>query len=224
MNELSAQVASESQARAYDGLARVYSCVLSGFALLVSAPILILLCVLVRLDSPGPAIFVQQRLGRNLTPFKIYKLRTMAHGHMTGRTQTEEAVIVSNSDSRITRLGRFLRASSLDELPQLWNILKGDMNVVGPRPLLPDQLPAVPSSYMRRFGVRPGLTGLSQVRGRRGLDWPKQLSSDVEYVECRGLLQDADIIVRTVIQVIARRGIYSADARNWREFIGKNFS
>lgn len=189
-------------------------------ALLLTIPALpvLLVCALaIRLTSPGPALFRQTRLGRDQRPFTILKLRTMAH--RTAIDQIAEGVIAGGTDTRITGIGRFLRASSLDELPQLWNILVGDMSFVGPRPLLPEQLAAVPPEYLDRFNVRPGLTGLAQIRGRRSLDWLDQLAADGEYARTQSLGGDISIALKTFVVVMKREGIYSRAAKNWREYL-----
>ena len=132
--------------------------------------------------------------------------------------QHAEQVVEGNTDSRITPVGRLLRVSSIDELPQLINVLKGDMSLVGPRPILPEQLEVVPEDKMARFDVRPGITGLAQVRGRRSLDWMQQLEYDAEYARNHGMLRDLGILVRTVWVVITGSGIYGDASKNWRAY------
>jgi sugar transferase EpsL len=141
-----------------------------------------------------PVLFAQTRPGLHGQPFTIYKFRTMRHGAGTDA-------------ERLTRLGRFLRATSLDELPELNNVLRGDMSLVGPRPLLMDYLDRYTPTQARRHEVRPGITGLAQVAGRNALDWPTRLALDVEYVDRQSLRLDLAILARTVVQVVRREGI-----------------
>ena len=199
-------------------LKRSADVLLSGIALLLLAPILLLLVLLIRWDSRGPAFFRQQRVGRFQRPFLVLKFRTMVDRPAEEIDQHCEAVVSSNRDPRITRLGRWLRITSLDELPQLWNIFRGEMSFVGPRPVLQEQLEAIPPEFLSRFQVRPGLTGLAQVRGRRSLPWLKQLEADAEYVSRCSLWLDATILVRTVWVVLTGRGIYGDETKNWRAY------
>lgn len=186
--------------------------------LLPAIPVMLLLALLVRLTSPGPALFMQTRLGKDCRPFVLYKLRTMTY-RQEPIDQLHEGVLRTGGDQRITRLGRLLRASSLDELPQLLNIVRGHMSLVGPRPLLPEQLPAIPEAYRGRFHVLPGLTGLAQVRGRRSLDWLDQLAADSEYADRSSFWLDITILFRTIGVVLRRDGVYGKSARNWREYL-----
>lgn len=190
---------------------------ISLVALLLLAPLLGLVALWVRLDSPGPVLFRQSRLGRDGVPFELFKFRSMVVRESVD--QYREAVLEAGRDPRITRAGRWLRASSLDELPQLWNVLRGDMSLVGPRPLLPEQLAAVPAHFRQRLQVLPGLTGLAQVRGRRGLDWPDQLAADCEYVDLLGLWRDLVILVATVRVVVTAHGVYGGAGSNWRAYL-----
>lgn len=187
-------------------------------ALVVLWPLMLVCALWVRLDSPGPVIFRQQRVGSEQAPFTILKFRTMRHRSATAVDQASEEVITAGRDTRITRAGRFLRASSLDELPQLINILRGEMSLIGPRPIIPDQLEAVPLERIDRFHVRPGLTGLAQVSGRRGLDWLEQLALDSEYVRRRSLWLDLKIVLRTAVVVLTAAGVYGGEGSNWRAY------
>ncbi|MCE8034689.1 MAG: sugar transferase [Halomonas sp.] len=190
----------------------------SASALLVLAPLLALIALLIRCDSPGPALFIQRRVGRNLAPFRIYKFRTMQQRDAAAIDPLAEGVIRSGQDPRITRMGRYLRATSLDELPQLFNILKGDMSLVGPRPVLIEQVEAVPDEYMKRFTVRPGLTGLAQVQGRRSLGWLEQLALDVRYTERASVGFDLWLMLATAYVVLTFKDIYGSTERNWRQY------
>jgi lipopolysaccharide/colanic/teichoic acid biosynthesis glycosyltransferase len=199
-------------------IAALLRIVVFGILLLVLSPIFLVLAAWIMLDSPGPAIFSQSRLGRGQRIFRILKFRTMVARRADQIDQVAEGVLVGD-DQRITRAGRFLRRTSLDELPQLWNMLLGEMNVVGPRPLIPEQLPAIPPEHLSRFDVPPGLTGLAQVRGRRSLDWLVQLAADCEYVERRSLWLDLTILARTVAVVFSGSGVYDPKAKNWRDYL-----
>ena len=171
--------------------------------LVLLAPLAAVLAVLVRRDSPGPAIFAQERAGRGMKPFRIYKFRTM-------RTDAEAFGVSPSAgdDPRLTRLGRWLRETSLDEMPQLWNVLRGDMSLVGPRPLYMSQARAFTPRQRRRLEVRPGITGLAQVQGRGQLPHEEKLEIDVQYVERMSLWLDARILVRTVAMGLGRKGVY----------------
>lgn len=197
---------------------RLFDIVSSAAVLLVILPLLLAVALWIKLDSRGPVFFLQQRAGLGGRPFRILKFRTMLHRAPEQIDQHSEHVVSAGRDPRITRAGRFIRATSIDELPQLINILKGDMSVVGPRPVLMEQKEVVPPGYMTRFDVRPGLTGLAQVRGRRSLGWLQQLAFDAEYVEKRGFFYDLGIIFTTVKVVLLGSGIYGGEGLNWRAY------
>lgn len=197
-------------------LKRPIDVVASAAVLAILWPLLLGIAIWVRVDSPGPALFRQQRVGRDRARFNILKFRTMVYRPSDAIDQVAEQVVTGGGDSRITRAGRILRSSSLDELPQLLNILRGEMSLIGPRPILPDQLAAVPEQRHDRFAVRPGLTGLAQARGRRGLDWLEQLTLDSEYVGRCSLWLDIRIVLRTVVVVTRSSGVYGGEGSNWR--------
>lgn len=201
-----------------DWVKRAFDVVFSSLALLVAAPLMVIIALAIVLDSPGRVLFLQRRIGKDRKEFRIMKFRTMIDRDPDSIDQLREQVISEGSDPRITRVGRFLRKTSLDELPQLLNILKGEMSIVGPRPVLPEQLEVVPPEYAVRFDVRPGLTGLAQVRGRRGLGWLEQLQADAEYVRNYGLLYDLKLIFRTVVVVLTGKGVYGGQGQNWRAY------
>ncbi|SEF55696.1 sugar transferase [Billgrantia desiderata] len=196
---------------------RILDVVLSALALLVLSMPMLLIALLIRWDSPGGALFVQRRVGRHLVPFDIYKFRTMHHRRADEIDPLVEGVIDSEH-ARITRIGRVLRATSLDELPQLLNVLKGDMSLVGPRPVLIEQVEAVPARYLNRFSVRPGLTGLAQVRGRRSLGWLQQLELDCHYAERVSIGLDLRLMLATVHVVLTFKDIYGGTEQNWRQY------
>lgn len=197
---------------------RLFDIISSAAVLLVILPLLLAVALWIKLDSRGPVFFLQQRAGLGGKPFRIFKFRTMVHRAPDEIDQLSEQVVSAGRDPRITRAGRLIRATSIDELPQLINILKGDMSVVGPRPVLMEQKEVVPPGYMKRFDVRPGLTGLAQVRGRRSLGWLKQLAFDAEYVEKRGFFYDLGIILITIKVVLLGSGIYGGEGLNWRAY------
>jgi lipopolysaccharide/colanic/teichoic acid biosynthesis glycosyltransferase len=197
-------------------LKRALDIAASAAGLLLLSPLLALTALAIRLDSPGPVLFRQERVGQRRRRFEVVKFRTMTHRERVD--QHAEEVIEANSDARITRVGRLLRIASIDELPQLINVMKGEMSLVGPRPVLPEQLEVVPHDRLSRFDVRPGITGLAQVRGRRSLDWMQQLDYDVEYARSPGVLSDLGILFRTVWVVGTGSGIYGDAAKNWRAY------
>jgi len=201
-----------------DVLKRIFDIVASAMALVLLSPLLVAVAVWIKLDSRGPILFKQRRCGLGGQPFRIFKFRTMVDRAPDEIDQYKEQVISEGQDPRITRVGRFIRATSIDELPQLINILKGDMSVVGPRPVLMEQKEVIPPGYMKRFSVRPGLTGLAQIRGRRSLGWLQQLAFDVEYVENYRIIYDLGIILTTAKVVCLGRGIYGGEGLNWRSY------
>lgn len=183
----------------YARVKRVGDVVLCGAALGVLAPFLALTAASVRLDSRGPMIFKQERLGLRGRAFVMYKFRTMHVGAESG------GVYERAGDRRVTRVGRLLRRTSIDELPQLVNILKGDMSIVGPRPPLtyhPWPLEEYSQDARQRFEVRPGVTGMAQVSGRKSLEWPARIEHDVRYVELMSLQTDIGIVLRTIQKVL----------------------
>lgn len=176
---------------------------LGAAALTLAAPLMALLAILVRWDSPGPALFRQIRAGRGGRGFPMLKFRTMRTDVNPFGDSPQ-----SGADPRITRLGRWLRESSLDELPQLFNVVSGDMSLVGPRPLYVQMIPDWTPRQRSRLLVKPGLTGLSQVNGRASLTIEQRLEYDVQYVEAFGLRTDLMILWMTVRRVIDRHGVY----------------
>ena len=198
---------------AYNGLKRALDIVAAGLALLLLSPLLAGVAALLLLAQGRPVLFAQLRPGLGGRPFRIYKFRTMRHAHdAAGRPLSDAA--------RLTALGRFLRGTSLDELPELWNVLRGDMSLVGPRPLLPEYLPLYSAAHRRRHEVRPGLTGWAQVNGRNALDWPRRLDLDVWYVDHLSLWLDLRILARTVVAVLGRRGISQPGHATMQPFRG----
>lgn len=183
--------------RPYDLVKRALDILIAGLALILTSPIQLVVALLVRINLGSPVLFKQERPGRSGRMFKMYKFRTM-------RDITED--LVSDED-RITPFGSWLRSTSLDELPELLNVLKGDMSIVGPRPLLPEYLPLYTARQARRHEVRPGVTGLAQVKGRNAMPWAERLAWDVRYVETRSFALDCRIVLDTFKVVLKREGI-----------------
>ena len=171
---------------------------------LLLVPVTAVAALAIRLTSGPGVIYRQRRLGRGGHPFELFKFRTMRHPR-PGREAPEF------DHERVTRTGRFLRASSIDELPSLWNLLRGDIGLVGPRPLPVHYFDRFRGDEYRRFEVRPGITGLAQINGRNTVDWDQRLALDVEYVEQRSLVGDARILFGTVPAVLSASGIEQAD-------------
>ena len=186
---------------------------LSGGALIVLSPVLLVTAILVRTKLGSPVIFCQERPGKDEKIFKLYKFRSM-----TG--ETDEKGNLLPDEVRLTKFGRLLRSTSLDELPELWNILKGDMSVVGPRPLLVKYLPLYSEEQRRRHDVRPGLTGWAQANGRNALSWENKFRLDVFYVENISFRLDMKTVFMTVKNVLHREGISSETAATMEEFRG----
>jgi undecaprenyl phosphate N,N'-diacetylbacillosamine 1-phosphate transferase len=187
----------------YNILKRGLDILISLLALILLWPVMLFIIIAIKADSKGPAIFRQQRAGKNGAPFIFYKFRTM----------TTDADPYGNSpksgqDPRLTKIGRILREYSLDELPQLFNILKGEMSFIGPRPLYLSQIPEWSERQKKRLLVKPGLTGLAQISGRAGLTREEKLELDVKYVETAGFSADVRIALATIASVFRRKGIY----------------
>jgi lipopolysaccharide/colanic/teichoic acid biosynthesis glycosyltransferase len=221
MSTSTVQATTSRQPRAVDIGCRVLDIVVAALALVLLAPVLLLIAAIVRVQSRGPAIFCQRRVGRHQRPFVVHKFRTMTagasddrhrefvHGLIAGATPTSvdgKPQFKLAGDDRITGVGRFLRSSSLDELPQLWNVLRGDMSLVGPRPPIPYEVDHYPAHWFRRFEVKPGITGLWQVSGRCEVTLEQMIELDVEYVERRSLRLNMWILVRTLPAVLSSRG------------------
>lgn len=179
---------------------RVIDIILSLIALILLSPVLVVVAILVRIKLGGPVLFTQKRPGKNEKIFKMYKFRTMTDA------QDTNGILLPDSH-RLTKFGRILRSTSLDELPELWNILKGDMSIVGPRPLLTQYLPYYTDGERVRHKVRPGLTGLAQVNGRNNLNWDDRLKLDRKYVETITFRNDMKILIKTVEKVFKREDI-----------------
>jgi lipopolysaccharide/colanic/teichoic acid biosynthesis glycosyltransferase len=190
---------------------RAIDIVVSATALAVTAPILGLAMVAIRLESRGPVIYRQRRAGLNGRPFDVYKLRTM----VDGAEHVGAGLAVNTDDPRITRIGALLRRTSLDELPNLINVLRGEMSLIGPRPTLPVQVAQYTERQRGRLAVKPGITGWAQVNGRASLPWAERIELDLHYIEHRSLALDLQIAWRTVAMVLGGSGLYKGEAGGW---------
>ncbi len=187
---------------------RLLDIAVSAVGLIVLTPVLALCALMVRRGSPGPILYSQPRLGLHGRPFRLWKFRTMHAGAPDVRN-ADGSAFSGNHDPRVTPAGRFLRATSLDELPQLWNVLRGDMSLVGPRPDQVDQRRFYTPSENRKLDVKPGLTGLAQISGRNQIPWEKRKALDVEYVERQSMWLDLRILGKTITYVCLRKNIHS---------------
>ena len=190
---------------------RLLDIVLSGFALVVLSPVLLIVAILVRTKLGSPVIFHQERPGKDEKIFTLCKFRTMTDAK-------DENGNLLPDEIRLTKFGKLLRSTSLDELPELWNILKGDMSIVGPRPLLVRYLPYYTDEERKRHSVRPGLTGYAQINGRNALNWEDRFAYDLEYVEKCSLGLDIKILFETVGKVFKRSGTLSGAAQTVEDF------
>lgn len=209
-----APAATDDRSIVVDAIERVVALVV----LVVALPVMLLIAVLVRLDSPGPALFRQPRVGRNGKIFHFYKFRTLyvdarerfpeLYAYRFTPQQITEFHFKIPNDPRVTKMGRWLRQSTLDELPNFWNVVTGDMALVGPRPEIPEMLPYYHGAMLRKFDVRPGVTGLAQISGRGRLSFQQTVEYDLEYVQRRSLAFDVRIVLETLYSVIRRDGAF----------------
>ena len=200
---------------------RIFDFVLSIFLIFIFSPLMFLISFAIIFESKGGAIFKQKRIGKNKKLFTIYKFRSMYLSDGEYINQYKQAILSHESDKRITKVGLILRKTSLDEIPQLFNILKGQMSFIGPRPILEEQLNAMEEKYYKRFSLLPGLSGLAQVRGRRKLNWLKQLQFDNEYIDKVSLYLDFFILIRTFLVLFSVNEIYGNELDNWRNYLKK---
>ena len=182
----------------------------AGLGLLVTAPVLGIAAAAVKLSDGGPVLYRQERVGKDGVPFELLKLRTM----VVGAESMGAGAAVDRDDSRITGVGQLLRRSSIDELPQLWNVIRGEMSVIGPRPTLAYQVERYTPRQRRRLEVKPGLTGWAQIHGRARLPWDERIELDVWYVENRSALLDLKILLRTPLALFS--GTYRGASGGWR--------
>ncbi|MEA2268172.1 MAG: hypothetical protein QOF29_2948 [bacterium] len=192
---------------------RAFDVVVAGAALAVLSPVLLAAMLAIRLESKGSPIYRQRRVGRDGRPFDVLKLRTM----VTGAEHIGPGLAVSEGDTRITRVGRFLRRTSLDEVPNLVNVLRGEMAIVGPRPTVPVQVDRYTDRQRGRLAVKPGITGWAQVNGRTELPWDERIELDLWYIEHRSLRLDAQILWRTARMVTGGHGLYRGETPAWRD-------
>jgi lipopolysaccharide/colanic/teichoic acid biosynthesis glycosyltransferase len=200
---------------------RVLDVSVAAVALIVLMPLLVIIAIIIRFESPGSPLFRQRRLGRSLAPFTVHKFRTMRSGVSADIHRSFVLALIDGEepapapgrpqfkladDDRVTRVGRFLRRSSLDELPQLWDVLRGRMSLVGPRPALAYEVEHYPSTWFARFAVKPGMTGLWQVSGRSELTLAQMVHLDIEYAQRRSLWLNLQILLRTVPVVLRAHG------------------
>jgi lipopolysaccharide/colanic/teichoic acid biosynthesis glycosyltransferase len=190
---------------------RLLDILLSAAALVLTAPLLLAAVVAIKLESRGPALYRQRRSGLDGRPFDMLKLRTM----VDGAEHIGAGLAVNANDSRITRVGALLRRTSLDELPNLLNVLRGEMSLVGPRPTLPAQVAQYTSRQRLRLSVKPGITGWAQINGRASLPWSERIELDLHYVEHRSLLLDLQILARTPALVLRGGGLYKGETGGW---------
>jgi len=191
---------------------RAFDVVIATLALAAASPLLAVAAIAIRLESRGSPIYRQRRVGRGGQPFEMIKLRTM----VTGAEGMGAGMAVNAGDARITRVGAVLRRFSLDELPNLVNVLRGEMSVVGPRPTIQAQVDQYTPEQRRRLEVKPGITGWAQVNGRAALPWHERIELDVWYVEHRSLLLDMRILARTVKMLVTGDGLYKGETGGWK--------
>jgi lipopolysaccharide/colanic/teichoic acid biosynthesis glycosyltransferase len=188
---------------------RAADVVIAGLGLVLASPILAAAALAVKLEDRGPVLFRQGRVGKDGVDFELFKLRSM----VVGAERQGAGYAVDRGDARITRVGRFLRRTSIDELPQLWNVVRGDMSVIGPRPTLRYQVDRYTERQRRRLEVRPGLTGWAQIHGRATLPWEERIELDVWYVEHRSPRVDVEILLRTPRALFG--GTYKGSSGGW---------
>jgi lipopolysaccharide/colanic/teichoic acid biosynthesis glycosyltransferase len=192
---------------------RAFDVGVAAAALVACAPVLGVAALIVRLESHGHALYRQRRVGRDGRPFELYKLRTMVHG----AEEMGPGLAVDAGDARITRVGAVLRRTSLDELPNLINVLRGEMSIVGPRPTVQVQVDRYTERQRGRLAVRPGITGWAQVNGRASLPWHERIELDLWYVEHASLALDLRILAATIRMVVSGHGLYRGETGGWRE-------
>jgi lipopolysaccharide/colanic/teichoic acid biosynthesis glycosyltransferase len=192
-------------------LRRAVDILVSGLGLLVCSPILAAAMVAIRVESPGNPIYRQRRIGKDGRAFDVLKLRTM----VDGAEHIGAGMAIAEGDSRITRVGALLRRTSLDELPNLLNVLRGEMSLIGPRPTLPAQVESYDERQRGRLAIRPGITGWAQVNGRAALPWSERIELDLYYIEHRSLALDVEILRRTVSVLLRGEGVYKGDTGGW---------
>ena len=190
---------------------RAIDILVAGTALLIASPLLALAALAIKLTSRGPVIYRQRRVGRGGAEFDVLKLRTM----VVGAEHVGAGLWVDEDDPRITRAGAFLRRTSLDELPNLWNVLRGEMSLIGPRPTVPEQVAVSTERQRGRLAIRPGITGWAQVNGRASLPWGQRIELDLHYIEHRSLALDLRILARTIPMLLHGGDLYRGETGGW---------
>jgi lipopolysaccharide/colanic/teichoic acid biosynthesis glycosyltransferase len=193
-------------------VSRLLDIAIASVGLAVTAPLLALAMLAIRIESRGSPVYRQRRVGRDGAPFELFKLRTM----VAGAEHVGAGLAVNQGDPRITRVGKLLRRFSLDELPNLVNVLRGEMAIVGPRPTIQAQVDQYTDRQRRRLEVKPGITGWAQVNGRASLPWPERIELDVWYVDNRSLRLDLRILAKTVRMLATGHGLYKGETGGWR--------
>jgi lipopolysaccharide/colanic/teichoic acid biosynthesis glycosyltransferase len=192
-------------------LRRVFDVLVSASILAVTAPVVVLAIVAIRLESPGHPIYRQRRIGKDGAAFDVLKLRTM----VSGAEKMGAGLAVNDGDSRITRVGALLRRTSIDELPNLVNVLRGEMSIIGPRPTVPVQVEQYTDRQRGRLALKPGITGWAQVNGRASLPWPERIELDLWYVEHASLRLDLRILWLTARMLVTGHGLYKGETGGW---------
>jgi lipopolysaccharide/colanic/teichoic acid biosynthesis glycosyltransferase len=195
---------------------RALDVTIAALGLTLSAPVLAVVMVVIRLESHGHPIYRQRRVGRGGEPFELYKLRTM----VSGAENMGAGLALDEGDDRITPIGALLRRLSADEVPNLVNVLRGEMSIVGPRPTVQVQVDRYTPRQMRRLDALPGITGWAQVNGRASLPWHDRIELDIHYVECASLRMDLQILARTARILLTGHGLYRGETGGWREPAG----
>jgi lipopolysaccharide/colanic/teichoic acid biosynthesis glycosyltransferase len=192
---------------------RAFDIVVASAALVFFSPVLVMAIVAIRFESPGSPIYRQRRVGLDGEEFDVLKLRTM----VTGAEHIGAGMAIDEGDTRITRVGAFLRRTSLDEIPNLVNVIRGDMAIIGPRPTIPVQVAQYTDRQRGRLGAKPGLTGWAQVNGRAALPWPERIELDLWYIENRSWRLDIQILLRTARMVLGGHGLYRGGTGGWKD-------
>ncbi len=189
------------------GLKRTFDIVVCAMALVLLSPIIALIALVIKIDDGGPIVFVQERAGKDGKPFRCLKFRTM----VVGAAKLGRGLEVARDDERITRVGRFLRSLTLDEIPQMINILKGDMSIVGPRPTIQSQVDRYTAHQRRRLQFRPGMAGWAWIHGRNRLPWSERIELDIWYVDHWSFALDLKILFKAFLMLLRREGVYGDD-------------
>jgi len=192
-------------------ITRALDLLIGGVGAVLTAPLVALAALAIRLESPGHPLYRQRRVGKDGRPFEIFKLRTM----VTGAEFRGAGLAIQEGDDRITRVGAFLRRTSLDELPNLWNVVRGEMSIVGPRPTVQVQVDQYTERQRGRLKVKPGITGWAQINGRASLPWSERIELDLWYVEHRSIALDLKILARTAKTLLSGDGLYKGETGGW---------